>query len=195
MTRITIYSNNTYHYTALYYLLKKHVYVTPLETEFNFEIDYKKLDCIILVINEGNIYDCLRMYFNSMLNEAHLKIILVGETNVVNIFIAITGRVFHKIDIFTKIDDLIKNLILIIYGQSSLESISNYNVVSVNEFETIQLLAAGLTLNQIAKYKKKDIKSISHYKCCFFRKLGLKNNAVNIFTLTHENKMGFNYLT
>ncbi|WP_431224004.1 hypothetical protein ACQ86O_02480 [Serratia sp. L9] len=46
------------------------------------------------------------------------------------------------------------------------------------------MLSAGHSLSEIAFIKRRSLKTISHYKCSFFRKLGLENRLVTLLKIT-----------
>lgn len=186
MIRTSICCDNVYHYIAFEYILKKYAQISVV-TQNYVETDFSKIECMIIMLDEQNFSDCIKMYYTTLVFNTHLNIVLVGQKDVINIFRALTGKKINAIDISINVDDLIIWLIIFIYKPSSLDVIPQYNIITINELETIRLLSNGLSVTQIAKHKKKNIKTISYYKCCFFRKLGLKNSTINLFKLTRSN--------
>lgn len=149
------------------------------------KVDFSKIDCVILMLDEWNLSDGIMMYYTKLIFEPNLNIVLVGRKVAVKIFRALVGKLFNAIDLNMSINGFIKCMVSLLIRMLILKT--RQKLITNNEIETIRLLSIGYRVNQIAKYKNSNVKTISQYKCCFFRKLGMTNKAINLYKLSRIN--------
>lgn len=190
MKMVSIFCDNTYHYIAFNYLLKKKFFVT-LTDRIHSEIDFKASECILFFLSEKNLFECIDLYYRALAYKDNLNLMVVGSEDLVNLFNAISGRRFSSIDIYLSIDEIIVYLRNFVNHTQSLEKVVSKVEMSTSELEIMRMLSMGFSVTEIASMKGKSVKTISSHKCSFFRKFGLKNNQVNLVKLTHIGKYYF----
>ncbi|ATM74961.1 hypothetical protein CRN79_03465 [Serratia fonticola] len=141
-------------------------------------------DFVFFIINSRNLIESSSIFMSSDLSEK--KVIVIGDVAHTKLFDVIVNRENSYIDVFLQLDDFKLRCLELMRNVRVRGCVSGRRysyVVSPLEVEVVRMLSSGLTLSQIAKIKKKSLKTISHHKCSFFRKVGMKNNAVNLLKL------------
>lgn len=190
MRRVSIYCDNVFYYLAFSNILKKSIFVTFTD-RVHARTDFTTTECLVLILSDGNLFECIDLYYKNFVSRDDIKIITSGSKNVVNIFNAITGRKFSSIYISVSIDELTHFLRRVVNRCLFPDNSPPKNVITENEYEIIRLISMGFSVTEIAAMKEKSVKTISSHKCSFFRKLGLKNSKRNLLKLTHDSGFYF----
>lgn len=192
MRRVSIFCDIPFYYMAFSYILKKNTPVTSTEN-VNGKSDFTTIDCIVFILSEDNLFECIDLYFERVFSRGSINVITSGSKKLVDIFNSIAGREFSSIDIYVSINELTVYLKRAIsYCQITGNNLPVNSIIK-SEYETIRMISMGLSVTEIAAIKEKSVKTISSYKCNFFRKLGLKNSTANLLKLTHANGFYLHY--
>lgn len=177
---------------AFSYILKNDTFVTSTEM-VNGKSDFTTINCIIFILSEDNLFECIDLYFEQIFYRDSINVITSGSKKLVGAFNSITGQEFSSIDISANINELTIYLRSAIACYQVTEKTLPVNSITKSEYETIQMISTGLSVTEIASIKEKSVKTISSYKCSFFRKLGLKNSTANLLKLTHAGGFYLHY--
>ncbi|NTY85626.1 response regulator transcription factor [Serratia fonticola] len=177
MNRIVVYSNCTFSYTGMHDILcDKYPGLSVIRPKA--DLDIIDADFIILIINECNLLQYSEFLLTYCKHLPYAKFIIVGEVSDCNLFNAILGCQYKSIDIRLPMKELKAQCgRLMLENEISLKMVALKNMITPSEIEVIKMLSTGFSLSQVAALKKRSLKTISHHKCSFFRKLGLENRT------------------
>ena len=184
MKRIVIFSDCTFSCVALHSIIRE-LYPDAKVKEAGDSVNLNDFNTIIFILNEGNVFQYGHYFINYYNDLPHHKIIIIGDGKVNIMFSAIVCCECKSIDINLTLKELsVKLDFFMIEKPLKQRIIRKETAISSSEIEVISMLSAGYSLSDIALLKKRSLKTISHYKCSFFRKLGLENRLATLLKIT-----------
>lgn len=184
MKGIAIFSSCTFSCAALRSILTE-LYPDTETKEAVVPFDLIDTDTVIFILNECNLLHYSEFFLRYYTHIQHDKIILLGEKRNTLLFNAIACQEYKSIDVTLSTKKLTTEFSETISKRNFRQGdISKKNTITPCEIEVIRMLSAGQSLSEIAFIKSKSLKTISHYKYSFFRKLGLEDWLVTLLKIT-----------
>ncbi|CAI2158587.1 Transcriptional activator protein BglJ [Serratia fonticola] len=187
MKKIAIFSSCSYSYLSLHVAFnERHPKAHTIHS--TNPIDMVGADLVIFIISACDILQYSTIFLKYCKFNPDKKIVTIGEGKHNEVFDAVIGCKNRRIDIKLPLREILNQCENIIYDNKPPLHVICENTIKPIEIEIIRMLSQGYSLTEIAIKKNRNLKTISHHKCGFFRKLGVKNRLDTLLKLNSGRK-------
>lgn len=183
MERIIVFSDCSYFNVGLSSLLNEVMSDVVVHIS-NPTLPMNAYDLVILLVNEQNLLRSISFLLDHKDLNKSGKVLIFADAKTLRI---LSGLYYGDLSTI-RLDLPLRKLINAFhtFNLNYLDrkyNVKNKSTITSSELEVIQMLLTGLSLTEIARLKKRSVKTISHQKCSFFRKLGLQNRLNTLLWL------------
>lgn len=184
MEKIFIFSDNVFYYLAVRNIIIEILKISNVEKLNHKSNTLFEDNLVIIILDETYLRKNVELYYYVRKQTTDARIVVVGTLSACVIFKVITGYASSSIDIKSSIRNLAEMLRLRVTDTNKQRTKEINTNITYEEVETMRMISMGYSMNEIAYFKEKSVKTISRYKCNYFKKIGLKNNAMNMMNLS-----------